>query len=177
MDKEISYFKLRLQERLENSFPKFANDKDFIDQRSKWAKNAFGVAFQAGNPVEECEQYADYILFENLYFSKFDTMYNVVIDEFGSLMMNEELHPFALKMQKDVIPYLTIISSVMILPILMIMTNSVGKLKPLLHFGLKNMDFNMTVEVLKSSTIPDYSIFCVRDNSGNPFWNEVTKRS
>lgn len=100
MEKEISYFKLRLQERLEISFPEFVGDKDFIDQRSRWAKNAHDGAFQAGNPIEECEQYADYILFENLYFSKFDTIYNVVIDEFGSLMMNEEVRPFALKMQK-----------------------------------------------------------------------------
>lgn len=100
MEKEISYFKLRLQERLQTSFPEFANDKDFLDQRSRWAKNAYDGAFQAGNPIEECEQYADYILFENLYFSKFETIYNIVTEEFASLMMEEEIRPFALKMQK-----------------------------------------------------------------------------
>lgn len=100
MEREISYFKSRLQERLENSFPEFVNDKDLIDQRSRWAKNAYDGVFQAGNPIEECEQYADNILFENLYFSKFDTIYDVVTREFDNLMLEEELRPFTLKMLK-----------------------------------------------------------------------------
>ncbi|WP_454881967.1 DUF1896 family protein [Sphingobacterium detergens] len=32
--------------------------------------------------MEECEQYADYIIFENLYFLKFDTICNVFTNEF-----------------------------------------------------------------------------------------------
>jgi len=97
--KDLSYFKLRLQELLNTSFPEKAWDTQFIDQRSKWAANAYEGAFRAGNPVEQCEHYANYILFENLHFSKFDTVFKVVCDEFDTIMADEELHPFALKMQ------------------------------------------------------------------------------
>ncbi|MDA3615933.1 DUF1896 domain-containing protein [Polluticaenibacter yanchengensis] len=96
--KDLSYFKLRLQELLNNSFPELAHDQKFIDERSSWASNAYEGAFTAGNSIEQCEHYANYILFENLHFSKFDTVFQVVCNEFDSIMADEELRPFALKM-------------------------------------------------------------------------------
>lgn len=96
--KDLSYFRLRLQELLNTSFPEKANDQKFIEQRSSWAANAYEGAFQAGNTIEQCEQYANYILFENLHFSKFDTIFQVICNEFDTIMADEELRPFALKM-------------------------------------------------------------------------------
>ncbi|MDM1039550.1 DUF1896 domain-containing protein [Myroides odoratimimus] len=96
--KDLSYFKLRLQELLNTSFPEKAFDTKFIEQRSSWAANAYEGTFQAGNTIEQCEQYANYILFENLHFSKFDTVFQVVCNEFDTIMAEEELRPFALKM-------------------------------------------------------------------------------
>lgn len=95
--KDLSYFKLRLQELLNTSFPEKANDQTFINQRSSWATNAYEGAFIAGNPIGQCNEIADYILFENLHFSKFDTVFQVVCNEFDTLMADEELRPFALK--------------------------------------------------------------------------------
>lgn len=95
--KDLSYFRLRLQEHLNTSFPEKAHDQKFIEQRSSWAANAYEGAFQAGNSVEQCEHYANYILFENLHFSKFDTVFQVVCNEFDTIMADEELRPFALK--------------------------------------------------------------------------------
>ncbi|BAP31955.1 uncharacterized protein CHSO_2918 [Chryseobacterium sp. StRB126] len=96
--KDLSYFRLRLQELLNTSFPEKANDQKFIEQRSSWVANANESAFQAGNNIEQCEQYANYILFENLHFSKFDTIFQVICNEFDTIMADEELRPFALKM-------------------------------------------------------------------------------
>lgn len=96
--KDLSYFRLRLQELLNTSFPEKANDQKFIELRSSWAANAYEGAFQAGNNIEQCEQYANYILFENLHFSKFDTIFQVICNEFDTIMADEELRPFALKM-------------------------------------------------------------------------------
>ena len=76
--KDLSYFTLRLQELLNISFPEKADDQKFIEQRSKWAANAYEGAFRSGNPIEECDQIADNILFEGLYYSKFDTVFQVV---------------------------------------------------------------------------------------------------
>ena len=49
--KDLSYFRLRLQEHLNSSFPEKASDHKFIDQRSSWAANAYEGAFSSGNDV------------------------------------------------------------------------------------------------------------------------------
>jgi hypothetical protein len=96
--KDLSYFRLRLQELLNTSFPEKANDIKFINQRSSWASTAYEGSFQSGNDIERCTEIANYILFEGLHFSKFDTVFQVVCNEFDTLMADEELQPFALKM-------------------------------------------------------------------------------
>lgn len=96
--KDLSYFRLRLQELLNTSFPEKANEQKFIEQRSSWAANAYEGAFRSGNTIEQCTEIADYILFEKLRFSKFDTVFLVVCNEFDTIMADEELRPFALKM-------------------------------------------------------------------------------
>ena len=95
--KDLSYFRLRLQELLNSSFPEKANDQKFIEQRSSWATNAYEGAFSSGNAIEQCNEIANYILFEGLHFSKFDTVFQVVCNEFDTIMADEELRPFALK--------------------------------------------------------------------------------
>ncbi|MGJ1484220.1 DUF1896 domain-containing protein [Sphingobacterium multivorum] len=102
--KDLSYYSLRLQELLNNSFPEKANDQKFIGQRSSWAANAYEGAFQSGNAIERCNEIADYILFEGLHFSRFDTVFQVVCNEFDTLMADEELRPFALKMFPVCVP-------------------------------------------------------------------------
>lgn len=96
--KDLSYFRLRLQEHLNSSFPEKANDQKFIDQRSSWAANAYEGAFRSSNAIDQCNEIANYILFEGLHFSRFDTIFQVVCNEFDTLMADEELRPFALKM-------------------------------------------------------------------------------
>lgn len=96
--KELSYFSLRLKELLNTSFPEKAGDKAFIARRSQLAANAYEGAFIAGNTIEQCNEIADYILFEGLPFSRFDTVFKVVCNEFDTLMADEELHYFALRM-------------------------------------------------------------------------------
>ncbi len=96
--KDLSYFRLRLQELLHTSFPEKAYDNKFIEQRSSWAANAYEDAFRSGNSIEHCDEIANYILFEGLHFSKFDTVFQVICNEFDTIMADEELRPFALKM-------------------------------------------------------------------------------
>jgi hypothetical protein len=96
--KDLSYFRLRLQELLNTSFPEKAYDEKFINQRSSWAANAYEGAFRAGNPISQCNEISDCILFEGLDFSKFDNIFQVICNEFDTRMADEELRPFALKM-------------------------------------------------------------------------------
>ena len=96
--KDLSYYTIRLQELLNMSFPEKAHDSKFIDQRSALAAHAYQDAFLAGNTASQCHEIAQYILFEGLHFSKFDSIFQVVCNEFDTRMTDEELHPFALKM-------------------------------------------------------------------------------
>lgn len=96
--RDLSYYALRIQELLNTSFPERAWDIKFINQRSSRAANAYEDAFRSGNSVSQCDHIADYVLFEGLYFSKFDTLFQVVCNEFDTRMADEELRPFALKM-------------------------------------------------------------------------------
>ena len=89
--KDLSYFRLRLQEHLNCSFPEKANDQKFIDQRSSWAANAYEGAFLSGNAIDQCDEIANHILFEGLHFSCFDTIFQVVCNEFDTLMADEEV--------------------------------------------------------------------------------------
>lgn len=96
--KELSYFSLRLQELLNTSFPELARDSAFIQQRSQYAAETFESVFKTENSMEQCQAIADSVLFEGLYFSKFDTVMQVVGSEFDTIMMDEELRPFAMRM-------------------------------------------------------------------------------
>lgn len=81
---DLSYFRLRLQELLNTSFPEKANDQKLIEQRPSWAANAYEGAFLSGNAIDQCNEIANYILFEGLHFSKFDTVFQVVCNEFDT---------------------------------------------------------------------------------------------
>ncbi|MGQ2985049.1 DUF1896 domain-containing protein [Flavobacterium sp.] len=97
-EKDLSYFRFRLQELLNNSFPERASDQKFVEQRSTWAINAYEGAFLSGNTIDQCDEIANYILFEGLHFSRFDTIFQVVCNEFNTSMADAELRPFALTM-------------------------------------------------------------------------------
>lgn len=97
-EKEISYYDLRLRELLNTSFPNLASDEEFIKARGDLAAQAYQNAFEAGNDVLECRRIANEALFEGLYYSPFDTVYQVVCNEFDREIPADEARAFALKM-------------------------------------------------------------------------------
>ncbi|RUT71539.1 DUF1896 domain-containing protein [Flavobacterium cupreum] len=103
-ENKISYYALRLKELLNSSFPELSTDKEFIERRGQLAAKVYNDAFIAGNKIEQCNEIAEYVLFEGLHFSKFDTVFKVVCSEFDTIMADEELRPFALKMLPVSIP-------------------------------------------------------------------------
>lgn len=98
IQKDLSFFTVRLVELLQLSFPELSKDSRFISGRSQLAADAYDNAFKAGNQVAVCDRIAEQVLFENLHFSKFDTIFKVVCNEFDTIMADHELHPFALEM-------------------------------------------------------------------------------
>lgn len=96
--KDLEYFRKNLQELLDTNFPEKAYNEKFISRRSKWALTAYEGALQGKNNEEEAEKIANSILFEDLYFSKFNTIYQVVTYEFDTFFVDEELRSFSFKM-------------------------------------------------------------------------------
>lgn len=94
---DFSYYQVKLKDHLESSFPEKAGDTHFIEQRSRWAANAYEGAFRAGNALEQCDEIADYILYENLHFSKFNTLFEVLNYEFADIFDEVEYRDFAIK--------------------------------------------------------------------------------
>ncbi|UIR57855.1 DUF1896 domain-containing protein [Sphingobacterium sp. SRCM116780] len=95
--KDFSYYQLKLQDHIEASFPEKSGDYKFINQRARWAANAYEGAFRSGNHVNKCDEIANFILYEGLHFSKFDTLFEVLTYEFADLLFDFEFRDFAIK--------------------------------------------------------------------------------
>ena len=85
-ENKISYYSLRLKELLNNSFPELSGDKKIIEQRGQLAAKVYNDAFIAGNTIEQCNEIANYVLFEGLHFSKF--AYLQAKDNFSMELIN-----------------------------------------------------------------------------------------
>lgn len=94
---ELSYFSLTLQSYLNESFPELAGNATFIQERSELAAQTYADALLAGHSHPEASELSNAVLYEGLHFSKFDMLFKVICNEFDTLMADEELRPFALK--------------------------------------------------------------------------------
>ncbi len=96
--KNLQYFTQQLRDHLNESFPQLADDTRLIDQRSRWAFNAFQGAKTAHNTEYQALEIAYYILFEGFHFSKFNTVLEVIRNEFPELLPTGEDRAFTLKL-------------------------------------------------------------------------------
>lgn len=102
--KDLSYFTLRLQELLNQSYPELANDNDFITSRSDMASQTYSDTIRNGNNHLEASHLANEVLFANLPFSKMDMLFEVVSEEFNRDMPDNKLRSFAEKMYPICLP-------------------------------------------------------------------------
>ncbi|MBD8082801.1 DUF1896 family protein [Chryseobacterium caseinilyticum] len=98
---DLSYFALRLKEFLSVSFPEKSNDFRFITMRSKLAESAYENAFKEGHSNSYCTEVSESILFEELIFSKYDLLFNVICNEFSLVIDDEDIRPLALQMLSE----------------------------------------------------------------------------
>lgn len=95
---ELDYYKMRLRKYLHGCFPELLEDKAFIQERSDSAAEAYEEAFLAGNPIDICKYEAQQVLFEGLYFSKYSTIFQVLVKEFEQDLKDEQVRPFAIQL-------------------------------------------------------------------------------
>ena len=80
--KDLSYFRLKLENYLGEHFPEMLSDKPFIMARSDEALTTYCDAVAQGFSHPEAETMASEVLYRGLHFSKYDTLVSVLENEF-----------------------------------------------------------------------------------------------
>ena len=80
--KELSYFRLKLENYLSEHFPEMMSDKPFITARADEALTTYCDAVAQGFSHPEAETMASEVLYQDLHFSKYDTLVSVLENEF-----------------------------------------------------------------------------------------------
>lgn len=87
--KELSYYGLLLHSFLKESHPHKACDYKFINTRADIAAEAYSNAIKDGYSHDRAEEIAIKSLYAGLLFSKFDTIRNILWEEFSYISENE----------------------------------------------------------------------------------------
>ena len=93
---ELSCFKSALLFYLRESHPHMADDKGFIRERADSAAEAYEHAIREGLSVAQALELADTVLYQDLRFSRFDTVFEAVSEWFPEILP-EERRDFCLK--------------------------------------------------------------------------------
>ena len=80
--KELSYFRLKLENYLSEHFPEIMSDDPFITLRADEALTSYCDAVAQGFSHPEAETMASEVLYQGLHFSKYDTLVSVLENEF-----------------------------------------------------------------------------------------------
>ena len=98
--KELSYFRLKLENYLSEHFPELLGDKPFITARADEALSTYCDAVAQSFSHLEAETMASEVLHRGLHFSKYDTLVSVLENEFEKELpspLPERLSPILLK--------------------------------------------------------------------------------
>ena len=94
---ELSYFETTLLLYLKESHPHMSGDREFIRSRADEAADAYECSIRNGLSVTQALEQSDAVLYRNLRFSGFDTVFEVVSEWFQEVPP-EKRADFCLKM-------------------------------------------------------------------------------
>lgn len=98
---EFSYYGLYLLKYLKENHPDKATDTDFIAGRSDHAADVFEQSRLSGYTPEEAQELAMAALMEGLHFSKYNTIIEVLWNEFADEVPPGEAAKLALNLQPE----------------------------------------------------------------------------
>lgn len=93
---ELSYYGLSLQSYLEESHPDRAADRAFITERADHAAEVYSEAIRSGHTHIEAEELASTELYRGLHFSPYNTLVNILWDEFSAEIPEDRARAVAL---------------------------------------------------------------------------------
>ena len=80
--KELSYFRLKLESYMRDHHPERLGETEFITARADMALTAYCNTVAQGFTHPEAESMASEVLYQGLHFSKYDTLVSVLENEF-----------------------------------------------------------------------------------------------
>jgi len=95
---DISYFRLSLLAFLRESHPQLISDEKFIAARVEAALDTYEQAVRNNSNPLEAEQLANEVLFSGLHFSKYDTLKNILWNEFANDVPEDDAPALAIKL-------------------------------------------------------------------------------
>ena len=84
-ENELPYFAATLTAYLRESHPELLSDKHFIAERSDHAAQTYERAVRNGNSVYEALELSNAVLYQDLRFSKYDAIFEVVSEWFPEI--------------------------------------------------------------------------------------------
>lgn len=88
---ELSYFKLLLSSYLKESHPDKAENRQFIHERSELAIESYTQSVASGYTHSEATEQANVVLYQGLHFSKYDTLFDILTEEFSETVIEEQI--------------------------------------------------------------------------------------
>jgi len=101
---DISWFRLSLMEFLKESHPERLQDHCFIIACADAAAEAYEQIIRNGGTPGQATVQANNVLFRGLYFSKHDTLVNILWNEFADEIPEEEAQSIAIQLLTDCEP-------------------------------------------------------------------------
>ena len=95
---ELSYYGLSLLSYLRDSHPHLASDDAFVRDRADRAATAYSEAIRVGHTHTGAEESANAILYHGLHFSPYNTLVNILWDEFADDIPEYDARAVALLM-------------------------------------------------------------------------------
>lgn len=89
--KELSYYRLYLENFLIENHPDKAKDESFMETRADSAAHVYEEARRRGNRPDEAQELAMATLLEGLHFSKYGMMIEVLSNEFSNVIPQSEV--------------------------------------------------------------------------------------
>ncbi|MDR1129424.1 MAG: DUF1896 domain-containing protein [Prevotellaceae bacterium] len=101
---DISYFRLSLIDFLRESHPERLKDNRFILACTDAATEAYEQAIRNGDTPSEAAEQANAVLFRGLHFSRYDTLVNILWNEFPDEVPEDEAKEWAIKLLPECEP-------------------------------------------------------------------------
>lgn len=94
---ELSYYRLSLLSYLQGSHPDKTGDRIFITKRADRATEVYSEAIRSGLTHIEAEEQASNEVYRGLHFSAYNTLVNILWDEFPAEIPEDDAHKVALQ--------------------------------------------------------------------------------